>query len=645
MGGARAITTIGRMSNKSELIESKLPCPVCPSSDAFHKWSDGHGYCFSCKTYIPPEGKEDFLDTSFTYEYFPHRGISRRAFEFYDVKTKVDAEGKPIRVGFRYPNDSYKIRPFGKKDGMYTTGDIGKAGLYGRDKFSEGAHRYVTICEGEYDALSLWDVLDGPVVSVQSAATAVRDCTADRSFLNSYERIYLALDGDVAGKAAAAAIARLFDYRKVFLVKFTKRKDANEYLEAGEREELRKIWWNAKPYLPDNFISSFEDVREILTNEKEPRYLTPFNKLNKMTYGFSPSEVVLFIAQEKVGKTEVLHELEYHFLQTTDWKIGAIYLEETPERHFQAIGGRHLRKRAHLPDSGLSGMDVADAYEEAVKTDGRLIVNTRFGSDDPDAFLDMVRFLATAGECRLILFDHLTMVVSGHQGDDERKTLDYISTKLEMMAKELNILIICVSHVNDFGQTRGSRNLTKVFDTTISLKRDLQAEDPVERRTIRMAVEFNRFGGETGPAGRLLFDPTTGLLEELDDDELTFPQRTEVSGYQEKGNKSSGSWLHEYQPELLRSAGQRGSYGLPLQRQRPEAKTQDHLSAILGSSPPEGHERYVASASIVGPNPEELDAPHTDANMRADRVGTHEYERQEQAVRDSPQLDQSSTIP
>jgi hypothetical protein len=30
-------------------------CPVCPSSDAFAVYDDGHGYCFSCKHYQPSD--------------------------------------------------------------------------------------------------------------------------------------------------------------------------------------------------------------------------------------------------------------------------------------------------------------------------------------------------------------------------------------------------------------------------------------------------------------------------------------------------------------------------------------------------------------------------------------------------------------
>lgn len=40
----------------SELIESRLPCPSCPSSDAYHLYENG-GYCFSCHYFKPAKNK------------------------------------------------------------------------------------------------------------------------------------------------------------------------------------------------------------------------------------------------------------------------------------------------------------------------------------------------------------------------------------------------------------------------------------------------------------------------------------------------------------------------------------------------------------------------------------------------------------
>lgn len=448
----------------------------------------------------------------FTYEYLPLRGINRDTFKFYDVKTKINSEGEPIALGFKYPNGAYKVRQLKEKN-FYTDGDIAAGGLFGRDKFAAGSHKYVVITEGELDAASLYQVLKIPVVSVQSSVTAVRDCTRDSQWLQGFDRVYLAFDGDQPGLDAARSVAKLFDYNKVYHIRFTRsdRKDANEYLRHGEDDELRNLFQNARRYLPDEVKSSFAEFREILAEKPKDSVSYPFRTLNEMTFGIRPGETVLITAQEGIGKTELMHALEYHILTETSDDVGvaAIFLEEPKRRHLQAIAGLHLGTGVHLPTSTVSGDGVAQALEEVIRVDERLHVYSHFGSDDPDVLLDTLRFLVVGRGCRFVLLDHLSMVVSGHSEQNERRALDYLSTRLEMMVKELEFSLILVSHVNDEGLTRGSRYISKIADIRIDLSRDKVNPDPVVRNTTNLVISKNRFCGKTGPAGSLIFDPET----------------------------------------------------------------------------------------------------------------------------------------
>lgn len=493
----------------SQLVLSKQPCPSCTSSDAYHEYDDGHGYCFSCETYFPPVNKEP----QYTYEFIAHRGIPKLAMEFFGIKTKINKDGMALSQHFVYPNNATKVRYWDRKEFFWTTdGDPSTAGLFGRDKFSAGSHKYVTICEGEYDAAALWQVLKSPVVSIQSAGTGKRDCSVDYDWLNSFDRIYLAFDNDAMGRNCAANVAKLFDYNKVFLVKFTKYKDANDYVKAGESEDLRNIWWNSKRYLPEAIVSSFTDFQAILTEVHKPSVSYPFPTLTEMTYGLRTGESVLITALEGVGKTEVMHSIEYHLLRETDDAIGAIFLEEPKRRHLQAVAGIHLQKPVHLPTCGVSDLEILEAIKQACRVDDRLHVYGHFGSDDPEVLLDNIRFLVSVRNCRWIMLDHIGMAVSGLLGDDERRALDYLSTRLEMMVKELDFGLLLVSHVNDTGLTRGSRMISKICDIRIDLFRDLEGGST----TTNVIVSKNRFSGKTGPAGNLVFNPITYTLREDD---------------------------------------------------------------------------------------------------------------------------------
>lgn len=499
----------------SLLVDQHIPCEACGSSDAKCTYQDGHGYCFSCKTYFPPDKEFNPLSTeTFTYEFIPWRGVSRETMQFYDIKTKVGSDGKPISLGYPYPNSSIKVRQIEKK-AFHTVGDIGKAGLFGRNKFSAGTHKYITITEGELDAASLYQVLRSPVVSVHSSSSAGLDCSIDRSYLNSFERIYLAFDNDDQGRDAAAAVAKLFDYNKIWSVKFDRFKDANDYVSSGNADELRQIWWNAKKYLPETVISSFHEFKKILDTTDRKGVDYPWPTLNHMTYGIRTGESVLITAMEGVGKTEIMHAIEYQLLKETNENVGAIFLEEPKKRHLQALAGLEVQKPVHLPDCDASSADIYGALTRAIRGDDRLHIYSHFGSNDPEVLLDTIRFLVSARACKYVLLDHITICVSGLGGEDERRALDYLSTRLEILVKELDFALIFVSHVNDNGQTRGSRNISKVADIRIDAYRNLIDPNPVIRNTTNLVISKNRFSGKTGPAGSLVFNPTTYTLNEV----------------------------------------------------------------------------------------------------------------------------------
>jgi twinkle protein len=516
------------LQKKSQVTEGRLPCPKCPSSDAYHVYDDGHGYCFSCQYFQPAEG--DFLEEDlYTYEYLPHRGLTKKTLEFYDIRTKIDKNGKPIADGFTYPSNQIKVRTLDRKEFYWekSSGEEVKPGLFGRDKFNTGGHDYVILTEGEYDAASCYQVLKVPSVSIRSSSTGVADVNVDRSFIDAHERIYLAFDNDAPGRATREAVARLFDFNKVYVLEFDQFKDANEYLKAGKEDELRNIYANAKKYLPETVLAiNKSSVAKILSETASVGVPYPFPKLNSMTYGMRRGESVLITAQEGVGKTELMHALEYQLLTGTQDNVGAIFLEEPRRDHLKTLASIHLERPCFVPEQGVSDHSIAKAVEEVCGVDDRLYLYSHFGSDDPDVLLDTIRFMVTACSCNWVLLDHLTMVVSGLQGDkDVTRALDYISTRLEMMVKELNFGLIFVSHVNDEGLTRGSRMISKVCDVRVDLTRNLKEDSNI----INLRVSKNRPPmGKTGNAGDYSFDTFTRKYSEVSnlgeqDDGLTNP--------------------------------------------------------------------------------------------------------------------------
>lgn len=511
------------------------PCPDCGSSDGLAINQDGSSKCYVCGVYkrcddmsqsVPLDKHEDnthynntrrgFSDPISTrgldLKYIRHRGISEDTMKKYGVVYSEDSDN------FYFPYQSAaKVRPMEVKKFWWEGDTKSSLPLFGMDKFSAGSAKAITITEGEFDAMAVYEMLgDYPVVSVKSSGDAANNCKQAHDYLNSFEKIYLCLDADKPGQDATLQILDLFNVNKVYVVKLDPElKDANNYLEQNKRAQFTKTWWAAKKHKPANIIDSFDQVREVLFAEMGDclgEY--PFPSLQEMTFGLREGEMVLIKAPHKIGKTEFIRAIEYHILKTTKHPLGVIHLEESQQRAIQGLLAYEYKEPLHLPTCSISKEEQMTKYMEMVGSEGRLHFYKHFGSDDPDDILSTIRYLVQVCGCKFIFLDHISQLVSAIETDDERRKLDYICTKLSQMVDDLKFCLIFISHVNDLGQTRGSRYIEKVPDLILYLQRDRNDPDPIMKNTTKVIIEGNRFAGMEGEAGELFFDHFTFMLRE-----------------------------------------------------------------------------------------------------------------------------------
>lgn len=496
-----------------------LPCAKCGSKDALAEYENGT-YCFSCVTFTPIlDNRGNTIDLKdkpeTTIQFVPYRSHSRSTLEFFNVKQEVTNDGEIYATVYPGPKGSFKRRILGTKEFVWE--NYQGPGLMGKEKFSAGSAQAITITEGEEDMLSVYEMLGSkyPVVSVQSSSQAARDCSEDKAYLDSFEKIYLCFDNDAQGAKASNAVSALFPYSKIYIVKKDKYKDANAYQEAGEAREYNKIWWAAKRHDPENIVSSFSDLEKLFSAPKKKAIATfPFKGLQEATYGIRTGETYLIKALEGIGKTEILGACEYHVCKTTDYPIGVIHLEEDTQRAAFRLVGYEVDAPVHLEGfADYSTPQLMEIYTRVAKTDNR-INYYQAGKNDQDvaSFLNAIRFMVASAGCKIVFFDHISRVATSFNLDTAG--LDNFATSLSKLAIELDFALIMITHVNDDGLTRGSRNISKEAWTVISLNRDKLSADPLERNTTYLTIEKNRHASITGPAGSIYFDPNTFKLSD-----------------------------------------------------------------------------------------------------------------------------------
>ena len=126
--------------------------------------------------------------------------------------------------------------------------------------------------------------------------------------------------------------------------------------------------------------------------------------------------------------------------------------------------------------------------------------------------------------------DHVSIIVSSLDTDDERRAIDEMMTKLRKLCEETGIVLFLVSHLKrpqgkghedggqvSLSQLRGSASLAQLSDLVIGIERDQQTEDESVRNVSTLRVLKNRYSGATGPAGKLKYVAETGRMVPCND--------------------------------------------------------------------------------------------------------------------------------
>jgi twinkle protein len=523
-------------------------CEDCGSSDANGLYGDGHTHCFSCgKTAFPEGSNESPTVITETKEYGPITGVQQAFTQLNDRRiSKASAEKYQVwrdtehgKTYFPYYTQdgrshlSNKVRHSDKE--FFTEGDLKHSGLFGQQLYPSGSAKFITLVEGEYDALAAYELMGSrwPVVSVRNGVDgATKDVADNFEYLNSFGSVVICFDKDnpkvnaktgeirYPGQEAALAVAGMFPIGKVKVLTLAEAKDPNDYLKAGLREQFNREWWAAPSYTPTGLKLGREMWDEISSPKNYETISYPWAGLNTQTYGIRLSELVVVTAETGVGKTSVLKEIEYFILKNVPQSgIGLLHLEEPNADTALGLMSIEANLPLHLPDvrEMVPKEDIRKYYDDVVNTD-RLIVYDHFGSNSIQEILNKVRHMANLG-AKYIILDHLSIVVSDQSGD-ERKQLDEISTKLKTLTMELNIAIIAVIHQNRQGQIRGTAGVEQLANIVMKLHRERLSEDPWRRNVTKVTIEKNRFCGRTGPAVYLHYNEHTGRLNELTDEQI-----------------------------------------------------------------------------------------------------------------------------
>lgn len=523
-------------ANGSQLLYHSS-CGSCGSSDANAIYASGTAYCFSCGNWSVVDNsicnnrrtktmRDDLLNGE--AKALKARGIPANICSQYNYKIGVDNKGNSCQIATYYNKDKQPIaQKLRYKDKTFKfIGESKEALLYGQHLWSSGGKK-LTITEGEIDALSVAVAFDGkyPVVSIPNGAQGAKKAIIKSlEWVTSFEEIYLWFDNDAPGLQAIEEVLDILPIGKVKIIRHEEYKDASDVLINVGKSGVVNTFYNAEAYKPDGFISPIDILEDVI---KPIEWGIPwlYEKLNKVSYGRRYGEVVAIGAGVSVGKTDFVMQQIAEDLKNKH-HVATFMLEQSKVETLQRIAGKIDGTFYHLPDVEY---DV-EKLKATVTSLNNLHIYDNFGKIDWETIKGKIRAAVHSFDCRIFYIDNLT-ALNAH-ADDERRNLDSLMEEIASLAKELNIWILLVSHLNppksgashesggkvEQGQFTGSRAIMRWCQFLLGVERNTLHEDPKERCKGLVRCIKDRFSGKaTGQTIGFVYDTETGMTLEADD--------------------------------------------------------------------------------------------------------------------------------
>lgn len=421
----------------------KEQCPNCLDSgkDNLAIYDDESTYCFGCGYSSNKDGKVQAF-TEVRFSALHTRSIDEETCKFYNYQIgKHNGEWVQI-ANYCTPEGKINFKKIRTKDKkMWSVGQA-TSQLYGSWLYPPNDKLFITVVEGELDALSVAQAtgLQYPVVSVPNGAqAAVKAIEHNLQYLLGFKHVVLAFDNDEAGKKAMHSCIHLFEPGQLKIATWPL-KDANEMLQVGMVSEIKDTLFNAKVIKPESIVT-ISDVLDKVLVKPSSGLSYPWPSWTDATYGLQPGEIHIVVAPPAVGKTEVIKELIFHFLDVHNYKVGLFSFEQTPDSTIRRLVGSKLKKKLHLPGEEWNEEEIrktAESFNE------KLYLYDKAGRVDITDLFNSIRYLAKSKGCKLFVIDNIKALGIA---TDVEAAQDFMN-RLKALMKETEASVMLLSHVS-----------------------------------------------------------------------------------------------------------------------------------------------------------------------------------------------------
>ena len=253
-----------------------------------------------------------------------------------------------------------------------------------------------------------------------------------------------------------------------------------------------------------------------------PGLTTGFSDLDRMMMGLNNSDLILIASRPGMGKTSIALNIAMHVARKSGKQVAVFSLEMSREQ----LAMRLLAASAFIDGKKLHTGRLNDGEWQRLAEAAKHISQSKLLIND-DASLTVMEMNA---QCRrlpnlgLVVIDYMQLMSAatnerGYRGENRVQIVTEISRTMKVMAKELNIPIVCLSQLNrenekrakndrrpQLSDLRESGSIEQDADIVMGLYRDDYYNEESEIPNIAECIILKNRRGETGTV-QLRWDP------------------------------------------------------------------------------------------------------------------------------------------
>jgi len=384
------------------------------------------------KIYKRPKMPQVLPEKEKVYQYFEGRGISRKTLD----KFQISYTGTEIIFPYYKDGELVNLKYRDGKKKFRQESETEKT-FYGMDLITD--FKQLVICEGEIDVLSFAEAGIEAVSVPQGASEIKLDCIENCfDWLQKFETYVIAVDNDISGDKLKLNLINRLDKTKCKTVNYRQYKDANEVLTAGEN--LQEIVKNSEYIAPDGIITFYDCIDEILDfkeNGYTKGYSTGWAGIDEK-FTIKTSYLMVVTGYPSRGKSTFVDNLLLNLSENYGLKHLMASFETTNARHFDVLAKMHTGKKTNTLDNDefLNTLDFISEHFYRIQMSKTWNI---------DEIIDECKLAIRKYGIKTLVIDPYNRL-EGTYVEREDKFIATMLSKLAMLCKQLDILVIFIAH-------------------------------------------------------------------------------------------------------------------------------------------------------------------------------------------------------